>query len=213
MEGPIKMENEKDYILKLDENAERRFAVGYVTRSKGEGEESPTIAGVAVVFNQETDMGYYIEKVDANAFSGCDMTDVLFLKNHDENLICGRTTGKPDDLILEIKSDGLHYKSMAKNDCARSVAEDIKLDYIKGSSFGFVVDSNEWQFDVKQPDGSVKDVRTITKFKKLYDVSAVARPAYNQTSVALRSRDLSKPKPLSGNDYKNKFKLEIKQSK
>ena len=206
------MKNEKDYILNLDNNAERRAITGYVTRSEGEGEEMQTISGVACVFNQETDMGWYIEKVDPNAFSGCDMTDVLALFNHDDDEILSRTTGQADDLVLSVKQDGLYYSFKAKNECAQEVAENIKLGFIRGSSFGFTVDSNEWQFDVKQPDGSVKDVRTITKIKKLYDVSPVTFPAYNQTSVALRSKEMvkeqNKPIEPSGQELRNQYKIE-----
>ena len=95
-------------------------------------------------------------------------------------------------------------------DCSKEVAENISLGFIKGSSFAFNTIGEEWTYDVSQPDGSKKDVRTITKFEKLYDVSPVTFPAYNQTSVALRSRDLSKPKQPTGAELREKFKLQIR---
>lgn len=200
------MKTNKDYIENLDNNAERRTLTGHVERRDIEGDVMPEIHGVACVFEQSTDMGWYIEKVSRDAFSGCDMTDVLALFNHDEDEILSRTTGQPDDLILSIKPDGLHYSFRAKNECSKGVSENISLGFIKGSSFGFVVDSAEWEYDVKQADGSIKDVRTISKFKKLYDVSPVTFPAYNQTSVALRS--MNKPAKMTGEDWKAHFKLE-----
>jgi HK97 family phage prohead protease len=195
------MKKDKDYIELLSDNAERRCINGMVEKREIEGDIMPIIAGVACVFEQSTDMGYYIEKVSKDAFTGCDMTDVTALFNHDNNQILSRTTGQPDDLILSIKPDGLHYEFRAKNECSKDVSENISLGFIKGSSFGFVVESQEWTYDVKQADGSVKDVRTITKFRKLYDVSPVTLPAYNKTSVALRSLEHSKPKQEPKDKY------------
>jgi len=195
------MKKDKDYIELLSDGAERRMITGLVERRDVEGDIMPIIAGVACVFEQSTDMGWYYEKISRDAFTGCDMTDVTALFNHDNNEILSRTTGQPDDLVLSIKPDGLHYEFRAKNECSKYVSENIALGFIKGSSFGFVVESQEWTYDVKQPDGTTKDVRTITKFKKLYDVSPVTLPAYNQTSVALRSRDITKPKEEKRDKY------------
>lgn len=202
------MKNEKDYIEKLSDSAERRAIQGRVERREIEGDIMPEIHGVACVFEQATDMGWYIEKVSRDAFKECDMSDVVALMNHDEDDLLSRTTGQPDDLILSITNEGLEYKFRAKNECSKEVAENIALGFIKGSSFAFRASGEAWEYDVIQPDGSKKDVRTITKFEKLYDVSPVTFPAYNQTSVALRSRDLSKPKQPSGAELREKFKLE-----
>lgn len=207
------MKNEKDYIEKLNANAERRAVSGFVEKREVEGDMMPEIAGVACVFDQSTDMGWYMEKVDRDAFSGCDMTDVVALFNHDEDEILSRTTGQADDLVLRVTERGLEYTFRAKNDCSKDVAENINLGFIKGSSFAFVVDAQEWAFDQKMPDGSTKDIRTIKKIKKLYDVSPVTWPAYSQTSVALRSRDEQKPKPMSGKDWAEKFRLENLKTK
>jgi len=213
MEGPIKMKNEKDYIEKLSDQAERRAISGRVERREIEGDIMPEIHGVACVFEQETDMGWYIEKVARGAFEGCEMSDVVALMNHDTDDLLSRTTGRPDDLVLSITNEGLEYTFRAKNECSKEVAENIALGFIKGSSFAFRASGEAWDYDVVQADGSKKDVRTITKFEKLFDVSPVTFAAYPQTSVALRSRDISKPKQPTGQELKEKFKLEIKQSK
>ena len=184
----------KDYIEKLDSNAERRNMAGMVEKREVEGDIMPLIAGVACVFEQSTDMGWYIEKVSRDAFSGCDMTDVVALFNHEEEELLSRTTGNPEDLILSITDRGLEYQFRAKNECSKEVAENIGFGFIKGSSFAFNTIGEEWEYDVPQGDGSKKDIRTITKIGKLYDVSPVTWPAYQQTSVALRSKDLNKPK-------------------
>lgn len=178
----------EDYVEKLDQFAERRCLSGMVEKREVEGDIMPLIAGVACVFDQPTDMGWYIEKVARGAFDGCDMSDVVALFNHDDDEILSRTTGNPDDLILKITDKGLEYEFRAKNDCAKEVAEDVGFGFIKGSSFAFTATESIWEDEVLQPDGSKKDIRTITKIQKLYDVSPVTWPAYNQTTVALRSK-------------------------
>lgn len=178
----------KDYIEKLDEKAERRSISGYVEKREVEGDMMPMIAGVACVFDQETDMGWYSEKVARGAFDGCDMSDVVALFNHEEEELLSRTTGSDTDLLLKVSDVGLEYTFRAKNECSKEVAENISLGFIKGSSFAFTVAEDEW--DYSDPN---KEKRTITKIGKLYDVSPVTWPAYNQTSVALRSKEAHKP--------------------
>lgn len=196
-------------------NIERRNITGKVEiRSEGEGQPM-VVTGTAVVFNTETDMGWYNEKVAADAFTECDMTDVLALKNHDEDEILSRTTDKPDDLQISVSADGLQYTFTVKNECAKRCAEDVALGFIRGSSFGFITRSDAWEYDVKQTDGSTKDVRTILKIEKLYDVSPVTFPAYPTTTVAARSRDLNKPKPTppTGAQLAEQYKLETFKNK
>ena len=54
---------------------------------------------------------------------------------------------------------------------------------INQSSFAFVVEDDSWEVR----DGV--NVRTINKVSRLYDVSAVTYPAYEEASVALRSME------------------------
>lgn len=186
----------KDYINKIDDKAERRNITNPVEiRSEMEGEEMvSTITGYAAVFDKITDMSWYLEKIDKSAFTNADMSDVVALFNHDDDEILSRTTGNKDDLVLTIDSTGLKYEFKAKNECSKEVAENISLGFIKGSSFAFSVSQESWEYDVKQADGSTKDIRTILGFEKIYDVSPVTWPAYSDTSVALRSAEKSKPK-------------------
>lgn len=203
----------EDYIDKIDANAERRnISYKVELREDGEGDDIQSIiTGYAAVFDKATDMGWYLEKIDKRAFDEADMADVVALFNHDEDEILSRITGAPDDLVLTIDSTGCKYEFKAKNECAKEVAENIGLGFIRGSSFAFSVKEQSWEFDVKQADGSVKDVRTITKFGKIYDVSPVTWPAYADTSVALRSKSTIKPETKqSGIDAFYELKLNSK---
>ena len=59
--------------------------------------------------------------------------------------------------------------------------EGLKRGDITTSSFAFTIDSDTW---TKKDNGSY--IRTINKFKELFDVSPVYKEAYPDTSVALR---------------------------
>lgn len=191
---------------------EIRSITGQVeTRSEGE-DTTPTISGYACVFNQSTDMGWFIEKVDSRAFEGCDMADTIAAFNHDEDELLSRVTGDATDLVLTVDSKGLKYEFKAKNECAKECAGNISLGFIKGSSYSYTVMEDKWEYDVKQADGSVKDERTILKLSKLYDVAPVVFPAYNQTSAELRSKaDEGRPKPIQQD--KTDYKLELRKHK
>ena len=151
-----------------------------IKRADGTEETREVIAGKAVVFNElSQNLGWFREIIAPNAFDGCDMSDVVCLKNHDNNIPLGRT---PDGLTFEIRSDGVYFVSVPPNTTtAKDAMEEIKTRNITGCSFQFSIANNgqEWSTD---PDTG-GDIRTVTKIHKLYDVGPVTMPAYLQTSV------------------------------
>jgi HK97 family phage prohead protease len=205
----------KEDIEKIHPNAEARmfnpeFKVVVEKRSEGEGDdmyetEYKMIEGVGAVMGVFTDMGWYREKINANAFAGCDMSNVVSLFNHDSNEILSRTTGKQDDLTLMIENNQLKYKYQIKNECAEKVAENIGLGFITGSSFMFRVKTDSWSSGA---DGV--DEREILEIEKLYELGPVTFPAYQTTTVAARSRDMSKPTEEKKDKYYYKKQLRLK---
>lgn len=202
----------KEDIEKIHPNAEARmfnpeFKVVVEKRSYDEGEEMEykMIEGVGAVMGVFTDMGWYREKINANAFANCDMTNVVSLFNHDSNMLLSRTTGKQEDLTLMIENNQLKYKYEIKNDCAEKVAENIGLGFITGSSFMFRVKTDSWSTGA---DGV--DEREILEIEKLYELGPVTFAAYPTTTVAARSRDLSKPAEVKKDKYYYKKQLRIK---
>jgi HK97 family phage prohead protease len=201
----------KEDIEKVHPNAEMRmftpdFKVVTEKRSDGENEiEYKMIEGVGAVMDVYTDMGWYREKINANAFTGCDMTSVVSLFNHDSNMILSRATGKADDLTLSMENNQLKYRYAIKNECAEKVANDIALGFITGSSFMFRVKKDSWSSGV---DGV--DEREILEIEKLYELGPVTFPAYQTTNVAARSKDARKPVQLKKDKYYYKKQLRIK---
>lgn len=184
----------KEDIEKIHPNAEARmftpeFKVVTEKRSEGEEEiEYRMIEGVGAVMDVYTDMGWYREKINPNAFAGCDMSNVVSLFNHDSNMLLSRSTGKSDDLTISIENNQLKYRYAIKNDCAEKVAENIGLGFVTGSSFMFTTKRDSWGTGA---DGI--DEREILEIDKLYELGPVTFPAYQTTSVAARSKDMSKP--------------------
>lgn len=143
------------------------------------------VEGYAVVFNASTDLGYFTEEIDKHAFDNCDMSDVYLLFNHDENQILAGTAN--NSLQLKIDERGLFQTSQIVD---TSIGEDIfklvKNGLIKKMSFGFSIDKDGGEEWISHEE---KDHRIIKKINKLYDVSLVTYPAYEQTSAYARCQN------------------------
>lgn len=185
--------NPRDNIENLINNKEVQFrdfhSLTIEKRANEEGKDELVVEGIACVFNQETTLykGKYYEdreKVDVNAFAGCDMSDVIFNYNH-----CGRVYARTRNKSLEltIKEDGLHAKAvlMADDEGHKELYRDINSGLIDKMSFAFHVEESKWEYQEIGDEYTIY-TRTITKIDKLYDVSAVDIPAYDTTSISAR---------------------------
>ena len=125
----------------------------------------------------ECDGVEYKEIIDRHAFDECDMSDVIFNYNHGGKVVA-RLRNKT--LALNIDERGVNIDAdLGGTTAGRELYEEIDGGYVDKMSFSFTV--REASYD------SVTHTRTITKVKKLYDVSAVDIPAYNDTSISARS--------------------------
>ena len=148
-----------------------------------EGERQDYVHGVPVVFNTPTCLFEYegvkfYEQIDRHAFDNCDMSDVIFNYNHG-----GRVAARirNNTLKLAINDVGMEMDAfLGGTQFGRDLLEDIRGGYIDKMSFAFVVaeDGEEYY--------QATHTRTITRIKKLYDVSAVDIPAYDTTSISAR---------------------------
>lgn len=157
-----------------------------ITRADGQQQQVDVIVGKATPFNQYSQLlGWFKEQIVPAAFDSCDMSDVVCLKNHDNNLILGRTA---DTLTLEVRADGLYFVAYPPNtQTGRDTLEEIRSKMIKGCSFQFSIapGGSDWDTD---PETGV-EIRTIKKIAKLYDVGPVTFPAYLQTNTDAAKRD------------------------
>lgn len=148
-----------------------------------------TFRGHAAVFNVQTQIGPakwgFREQIAPGAFAkSITESDVRFLKNHDPNLILSRSSA--GDLRLSEDSVGLVVDADidTRKSYAKDFALDLELRHITQMSFAFEV-VREDREDL--PDGT--ELRTILE-ARLWDVSAVVYPAYDETDAALRAGGL-----------------------
>ena len=169
-------------IPTFNEIEKRTFACEL--RAKTDG-ETPKIEGYGAVFNSRSEnLGGFREIIMPGAFDGVLNDDVRALFNHDPNFVLGRTSS--GTLELSSDDDGLRYLIDAPNTqtIRDLVIEPMKRGDITQSSFAFRIarDGDEWAED---DEGAI--VRTIHKFQRLFDVSPVTYPAYNNAKSATRS--------------------------
>ena len=152
-------------------------------------QEGMIVRGYASTFNEpytlyEDDEWRLDEVVDANAFAGTDMSDVIMQYDHEGRVFArisnNTLTVTPDERGLLIEAD------LGGTELGRQLYEEIKGGYTNKMSFGFTVDADEIK-DSKSEDGKQLTTRTITSVRKLYDVSAVSLPANDATSISVRS--------------------------
>lgn len=156
-----------------------------------EESESRHVEGYGSVFNERSvDLGGFTEIIAPGAFDGViERSDVkCYLDHNPQRGILARSKNGQGSLKLELDERGLKYSFDAPHTVlGDEVVEGLRRGDYTQSSFAFTVQDEAW---TKEEDGTY--LRTITKIGGLYDVSIVANPAYEGTSVALRSLDAFK---------------------
>lgn len=157
---------------------------------KREEENKMIIEGYAAVYDSETligdeEWGFY-ERIEKGAFDKADMRDVPLKYNHADAVpIMARTRNKslvltPDDKGLRIKAELLDTQDN------RDMYKRIQAGLIDKMSFAFTVREHDDLWEKGKPPH-----RTIKRFDRIFDVSVVDTPAYEDTSIYARSKELA----------------------
>ena len=149
-------------------------------------QESRTIVGYAAKFERwsEPIMGWFKEQIARDAFSECDVTDVIMCFNHNIDSILARTTS--GTLTISTDDEGLRFEFEAPaTTMGNDMLELVRRGDISKCSFKFTVEEDEWRYADKE-NGLEYDERTIRRIGKLYDVSLVVYPAYSDTEAGVR---------------------------
>lgn len=159
-------------------NEKSMRSVDYEYRSNATSASIGTISGYCMLFNTPSvDMGF-VEYVEPTALNDVDLSNVVALFNHDYANILGRVSA--GNLSLKVDDKGLFFAlDVPDTTLGHDVYTNIKLGILKGMSFSFVVADDEWQLENGQ------NVRTITKFESVDEISITAIPAYPDTSVVV----------------------------
>lgn len=170
--------------MAIKDNREYRSVPLFETRKAEEGSEpSFFVEGYATTFDEyvlfEQDGVQYKEQILPEAFDNCDMSDVIFCKDH-TGTVFART--KNDTIKLSTDEHGLKTEvDLSKTTSARQMYEEIEAEMYTQMSFAFIVDDDEYdQRDHK---------RIIRHIAKLFDVSAVSFPANSGTDISVATRD------------------------
>lgn len=118
----------------------------------------------------------YKEKISRDALAGADMSDVIFLYNHEGMVYARQSNG-----TLSLSSDerGLHVLAdLGSTEESRKMFESINAGLVTQMSWAFTISDDEYDEDTH--------TRTVTGVKKVYDVSAVSIPANPSTDISAR---------------------------
>ena len=163
--------------------------------------EDMVIEGYAAVFNQETDLGWCKEVIDAKAFEKCDMKDCCLNYNHGQSKAIARTRNGSLELIVD--SVGLKIRAkLIDTTEGTDIYKSVKAGLLDKMSFAFTVKEESWDYET--------DTRRIMNIDKLYDVSIVDIPAYEGTSVFARSKEIYEQEKA---EYEKQKQLELEKQK
>jgi HK97 family phage prohead protease len=144
----------------------------------------PKLVGYASVFNQEAEIfGLWREKVAQGAFKKTiKESDIRALWNHNTDLVLGRN--KSGTLSLAEDDHGLKVEIIPPDTQAgRDALTSIKRGDVSQMSIAFQIVKQEW---LTPDDKKVLPIRTIREMK-LFEVSPVTFPAFEQTSINARN--------------------------
>ena len=159
----------------------------FEVRAKRDEQHGTYLEGTPIVYDAWTNLGWYDEQIQRGALDETDLTDVRFLINHNTDMIPlarSRNNNSNSTMQMTVEEDGLHIRvnlDIENNSEARSLYSAVDRGDIDGMSFMFVVDGEKWE-----EEESEHPKRTITDIEKVFEVSAVTFPAYEQTSISAR---------------------------
>jgi HK97 family phage prohead protease len=149
-----------------------------------EENDAKILEGYAVVFDSPTvlyeyDGVEYKEIIAKDAFDNADLKDVVLKYNHgDAKGILART--RNGSLQITIDEHGLKFRaSLLNTPSSNEVYECVKNGLLDKCSFAFRCEEDAYNQDTH--------TRTILKIKRVYDLSVVDIPAYDDTNVEARN--------------------------
>lgn len=178
-----------------DKKKEKEIRMFYVhdltidQRAADDGNNEMIIEGYAAVYDSKTQIGFddwaFYEIIERGAFDGANLKDVPLKYNHLDSVpILARTRNK--SLTLTPDTNGLKMRAVLLDTTdGIDMYKRVKAGLIEKMSFAFTVADEEIDTSGKIP------LRRIKKFDKIFDVSVVDTPAYEDTSVYARAREIA----------------------
>jgi HK97 family phage prohead protease len=165
-------------------NEKERRSFEFEVRADQNEQHGSFITGTPIVFNQETDLGWCREVIEPGALDGTDLKDVRFLIGHNTEMIplaSSRNNNENSTMQMTVTERGMEIRvdlDTENNADARTLYSAVKRGDISGMSFMFKVDGEAWE-DIE----SDSPLRRVTSISRVFEVSAVAFPAYEGTDI------------------------------
>ena len=182
-------------------------------RSAEDGTESRTIEGYALKFNKRSQPlmgGYFVETLDSRCLDDTDMSNVVATFNHDESKLLGRSgvnlTLAKDDVGLRFKID------LPNTTLGNDILEEVRMGILSQCSFAFTLPDDDADVWTRSNEEGVEYKRTILSIDKLYDVSVVTTPAYQDTNVSVGARSKQAVEKLKGESLKKVRELKRQEA-
>ena len=152
-------------------------------------ENGKYITGRPIVYDAVTDLGEFREIIERGALDGTNLKDVPFFVNHNIDMIPlarSRNNNANSTMQLSVDEKGLKIRAnldTENNQDARALYSATERKDIDGMSFMFDIQGDSWEdLDTDKPLRRVKSIR------KVWEVSAVVFPAYDETSLNVDTR-------------------------
>jgi len=177
----------------MDKNRERRYLTTPISYREEQTENGKKLyaKGYAATYDNKTmlyswDGFEYWEVIRKGFFDDVLDNDVVCLVNHESDLILGRTTS--GTLTIGTDETGLWYECLLdeRNTTHLNLAISLERGDINKSSFAFNVGEKIETYETTED----KTIYTceLVKCSRLYDVSPVVWPAYEDTESFLEQR-------------------------
>ena len=177
-----------------------------------DGVSKEVVVGYGSVYNSRSNnLGGFYEYIEEGAFTPelIEKSDIRALINHDASLILARSRNGEGTLNLKADDKGLRYEfDLPDLTYAKDLAVNMANGNLNQSSFAFTVADDEWS-----TNDAGENIRTIKKIDRLFDISIVTYPAYNQAEsdlvVAQRGLATYKEKIERENEEKDLVKRSL----
>lgn len=150
-----------------------------------------SLVGLPIVYGQVIQYGWRREVIDQGAVDeNTDLTDVPFLIGHNTSMVpLARSRNNNENSTMQLKrvENGLEIRvdlDAENNQDAKTLYSAVKRGDITGMSFMFTVDKSMWE-----DEDSDNPIRRIMHIDKVFEVSAVAFPAYDETKLQAAGKD------------------------
>ena len=163
----------------------------FEVRAEENEQHGAHLTGMPIVYGQTIQYGWRREVIDQGAVDAMtDLKDVRFLIGHNTSMVpLARSRNNNENSTMQLipTERGMEIRvdlDIENNQDARTLYSAVKRGDITGMSFMFTVDKSIWM-----EEDSENPLRRIAHIDKVFEVSAVAFPAYDQTTLQAASAD------------------------